>query len=156
MILGSNIACDQISKNIVRQKIDYYEQINLMSHYITLTKVENSGAFLGLGDFLPHPLKVVFLIIMPFIFMGLAIYYLLTKSNLSNLTIFAICCMAGGGIGNLFDRLLYGSVTDFLHIDFILFQTGILNLADISLMMGTFMLVGEFYFKRAHIISIGK
>ena len=32
--------------------------------------------------------------------------------------------------------MAYGSVTDFLHIDFLLFETGIFNLADVSIMVG--------------------
>ena len=42
----------------------------------------------------------------------------------------------GGGIGNIYDRVVHGSVTDFLHIDLVIFQTGIFNMADVSLMVG--------------------
>ena len=44
--------------------------------------------------------------------------------------------MVGGGIGNIYDRLIHGSVTDFLHLDFGLFQTEIFNMADVSIMVG--------------------
>ncbi len=44
--------------------------------------------------------------------------------------------LIGGGIGNIYDRIVYGSVTDFLHMDFVLFRTGIFNLADVSIMVG--------------------
>jgi signal peptidase II len=47
-----------------------------------------------------------------------------------------MCFLIGGGIGNIYDRIKFGSVTDFLHIDFILFRTGIFNLADVSIMIG--------------------
>ena len=52
-----------------------------------------------------------------------------------------MCFLIGGGIGNIIDRLLYGSVTDFLHIDFGLFRTGIFNLADVSIMIGIGILI---------------
>ena len=42
----------------------------------------------------------------------------------------------GGGIGNIYDRIVHGSVTDFLHIDLGLFRTGIFNMADVSIMVG--------------------
>jgi signal peptidase II len=151
MILASNIACDQVSKNIIRQKIEYNEQINLIGKYMTLTKVENTGAFLSLGYSLPQPFKVLLLTILPLLVLGLAIILLLTKNNVSFPIIFGICCIVGGGIGNIFDRLLYGSVTDFLHMDFVLFKTGIFNMADVSVMIGTFILLAEFYFKRTHL-----
>ena len=59
-----------------------------------------------------------------------------------------ICFMVGGGIGNIYDRVIYGSVTDFLHIDFVLFQTGVFNLADVSIMIGLFMVIVASYAER--------
>ena len=57
--------------------------------------------------------------------------------------------LIGGGLGNIFDRALYGSVTDFLHIDFGLFQTGIFNMADVSVMVGVFtILLYSYFFKK--------
>jgi len=58
------------------------------------------------------------------------------------------CFVIGGGIGNLFDRIVHGSVTDFLHVDFGFFQTGIFNMADLSIMMGIFIVVYQLSSKR--------
>jgi signal peptidase II len=73
--------------------------------------------------------------------LGLAFLYLLTKRNLTNMAIIGTCFIIGGGIGNIYDRIVYGSVTDFLHIDFVIFQTAIFNMADVSIMTGVFMIV---------------
>lgn len=54
----------------------------------------------------------------------------------------------GGGLGNINDRIIYGSVTDFLYFDFVLFHTGIVNMADISLTIGFFILIYEFLINR--------
>ena len=115
---------------------------------MTLTKVENTGAFLSVGDSLPQPIKMLLLTILPLVVLGLVLTYLLTKSNLSNLASLAICFIVGGGMGNIYDRIIYGSVTDFLHIDFVIFQTGIFNMADVSIMTGMFMILIEAYFNR--------
>jgi signal peptidase II len=47
----------------------------------------------------------------------------------------------GGGIGNMIDRILHGSVTDFLHLKIGSFQTGIFNMADVSIMIGMAFLI---------------
>lgn len=146
VILSSTIGCDQISKNIVRQKIDNNEKIGLIGNYLTLTKIENTGAFLSLGDSLPQPIKMLLLTFLPIVVLGLVLVYLMTKNNSSNLAILGICFIAGGGIGNIYDRVMYGSVTDFLHIDFVVFQTGIFNMADVSIMTGVFIILVELYF----------
>jgi signal peptidase II len=147
-ILSLNISCDQISKSIVRHKMDYYEQISLVYNHLTLTKVENTGAFLSLGNAFPKMIKLFVMIILPIIVLILAVIFLLTRSNLSYLKIIGICSMVGGGFGNIYDRIIYGSVTDFLHIDFILFKTGIFNMADVSIMVGMFLMIADYYVNR--------
>lgn len=144
-ILSSNVGCDQVSKHFVRQNIYYNEQVSLLNDYLTLTKVENTGAFLSIGYSLPRPLRILFLTVFPIIVLALAFIYLITTKDLSNLAIAGICFVIGGGIGNIYDRLRYGSVTDFLHIDVGIFQTGIFNLADVSIMMGIFVILFDLY-----------
>jgi signal peptidase II len=148
IILSSNIGCDQISKRIVRQRINYNERISLMSNHLTLTKVENTGAFLSAGQSLPQPIKILLLTILPLLVLGLAFIFVLVKRELSNKTMMGICFVIGGGIGNIYDRLMYGTVTDFLHIDFAIFQTGIFNMADVSIMTGTVAILFDSYHKR--------
>lgn len=142
IIMVTNIGCDQVTKSIVRQKIDYNERIIVIDDFITLTKVENTGAFLGLGNQLPKAIFIVVMIILPLIVIAYGLYYVLRKySTLTKLLIIGICCIIGGGIGNIIDRVLYGSVTDFLHFDFVVFQTGIVNMADISVTVGVFLFI---------------
>ncbi len=148
LVLSANISCDQIAKNFVREKVMYHEQIALFKNYITLTNIENSGAFLSLGDSMPQPFRSLILTILPVIVLTLATLYLITKKDLSHPTLLAICFVVGGGIGNIADRIIYGSVTDFLHIDFVIFQTGIFNLADVSIMLGMFMILIDSYLSR--------
>ena len=156
IILISNVGCDQISKNIVRKRIHYNEEISLMNNYLTLTKIENKGAFFSLGHSLPQPIKLFLLIILPMVALGLVFIYLLTKKNLTNTTMIGICFIIGGGAGNIYDRLVYGSVTDFLHIDFVIFETAIFNMADVSIMTCVFMIVLDTLRSRFNSLTIGK
>jgi signal peptidase II len=147
MILVFTISCDQISKHIVRQKVEYNAQINVVGNYVILTKVENTGAFLGLGAAIPRPLYKLSMIILPLIAVGCALFYLI-KKDLSKYLIVAISLIIGGGLGNIYDRILYGSVTDFLYFDFVIFHTGIVNMADIFVTLGFFMIIPELFFSR--------
>jgi signal peptidase II len=145
VVIMLNIGCDQVSKHIVRQSIGTYQNIDLISNHFTLTKVENTGAFLSLGDNIPAPIKFVLLSLLPLLVMAGGIIYLFTRKHLPRIPLIAACFIIGGGIGNIYDRLLYGSVTDFMHIGFGIFQTGIFNMADVSVMVGMFMLLGWYY-----------
>lgn len=132
-----NISCDQVSKSIVRSKVDTYERIPLIENHLTLTKVENSGAFLGMGSELPPTVKTIFLTIFPAIIILVLLVGVFIRSKINREALIGLSFIIGGGIGNMFDRIVHGTVTDFLHIDFVLFQTGIFNMADVSVMVGT-------------------
>ncbi|CAH0161382.1 MULTISPECIES: signal peptidase II [unclassified Pedobacter] len=136
LLLTLNFGCDQVSKKIVRTEISDYEHISIIKDRFTLTKVENSGAFLSLGDNMPYIFRLIILTGLPLLFLGYGLYFLFAKRNLPMSMQIALCFLIGGGIGNLYDRIVHGSVTDFMHMDFYLFQTGVFNFADISIMIG--------------------
>lgn len=142
LIIALNIALDQITKVIVRAKIDYREVIELIGEKFILTNVENSGAFLGMGSDMNPTLKLIFLLILPVVVLAMVVYYILKNKQLDKLSLIAFCCIIGGGIANVYDRIVYGSVTDFLHIDLGgVFRTGIFNVADMSVTFGMIVLV---------------
>lgn len=136
LMVALNVGCDQVSKIIVRDKIQYAETISIIKNRFILTKVENTGAFLSAGDNLPYAFRFILLSILPVIVLGYGLFYLFFKRDLPKIMQLGLCFLLGGGIGNIIDRLLYGSVTDFLHLDFGFFRTGIFNLADVSIMIG--------------------
>jgi len=140
-----NAGCDQLSKNAARSNLAYYETIEVVGKHLILTKIENTGAFLSTGDSLGTNVKFIFLSLLPLLALGYGIYYLLTNTSLHKMLVLGICFVIGGGLGNLFDRVRYGAVTDFLHIDFFIFKTGIFNLADVSIMAGMIMIIINLY-----------
>lgn len=143
ILLAIVVGSDQISKYIIRRNIDYNHQINVIDNFITLTKAENTGAFLSLGDNLPRAAYTVLMIIIPLIALLIALNYLFRNTSLSKILIIGLCLIIGGGLGNIIDRIIYGSVTDFLYFNFGVFHTGIVNLADIALTTGCFILIYE-------------
>ncbi|HTF20206.1 MAG TPA: signal peptidase II [Chryseolinea sp.] len=148
VILVCNFGCDQLSKRIVRKNVDDYEEIAIVKGHLTLTKVENKGAFLSLGHALPQQLKTILLAVLPLLALGVAVIYLLINDRITYLRAAGICFLVGGGLGNIMDRLFYGSVTDFLHLQYGRFQTGIFNLADVSIVIGLILILVSSYSRR--------
>ncbi len=140
-VLVSNVGCDQVTKAIARNSLGDHQTVSLVNDHLKLMKVENKGALLSLGSDLPVFLRIVLLNILPLGVLGLAGFYVFTRTNLSRITTIGTCFVIGGGLGNIYDRMVNGSVTDFLHIDFVIFQTGVFNLADVSIMIGAFVIV---------------
>ena len=144
LLISANIGCDQLSKSVVRRNIDYHESIPVWNEHIVLTKVENSGAFLSLGATWPTAAKLVVFMALPILALVLAMGWLFVQKYENRTTLFGVCCLIGGGAGNLVDRLLYGSVTDFLYLHFGIFKTGIFNAADLSITLGVCLLIGQY------------
>lgn len=136
IIVALNLGCDQFSKVIARKNIEPYEQITIIKDRFILTKVENTGAFLSAGSNLPDFVRIAVLTVLPILVLGYGLWFLYSNKHLPRLMQIGICFLVGGGIGNIYDRIVYGSVTDFLFMDFVLFRTGIFNLADVSIMIG--------------------
>ena len=131
-------------------------QINVIKDYFQLIWVENKGAFLGMGSDMNPTLKLIFLLILPTFVLGYVIYYIVKTKELDRLSLIAFCCIVGGGIANVFDRIVYGEVTDFFFIDLGgVFKTGIFNVADLSVTTGMLMLLfsGLFNKKKKEIIE---
>jgi len=148
LIIALTIALDQISKVIVRANIqgrtDFNpsERIPIIGDYFTLMNVENTGAFLGMGSDLNPTLRIILLLILPIVVLGFVLRHILKDKSLDNWSLFAFASIIGGGIANVYDRIVYGSVTDFLFIDLGgVFKTGIFNLADMSVTTGMIILV---------------
>jgi signal peptidase II len=141
LVLALNIGCDQVSKSIVRHKLEFYDEYTYLHHHITIRRAENTGAFLSMGDSLSGPVKNILLNILPLLAILVGFGYILVKTSLNRVTLLGVIMIIGGGAGNLYDRMVHGSVTDFVHIDFVLFQTGVFNVADMSIMAGTFIIL---------------
>lgn len=146
VLILMNIGCDQVSKNVARTHIDAQEKISVIGEYVVLLKTENKGAFLGFLSTMENPiLKKILLVLLPVLVLFFILRIIIVNRNLDRYVIIGLCCIIGGGIGNLYDRILYSSVTDFMHIDLGgIFKTGIFNMADVSVMLGTALLLISF------------
>lgn len=142
------IAVDQISKVLVRTHIEERTEINpgdrisLIGDAFIMMNVRNEGAFLGMGSELNPTLRIILLLILPIIVLGFVLRYVLKDKSLDNWSLFAFASIIGGGIANVFDRIAFGSVTDFFYIKLTdILRTGIFNMADLSVTTGMIILV---------------
>ena len=158
LVIVLTIVVDQISKMLVRTNIigqtetRASERIPLIGDAFILMNVENEGAFLGMGSELNNTLRIILLLILPILVLGFVLRYIFKEKNLDNWSLFAFSSIIGGGIANVFDRIVYGSVTDFFFIDLGgVFKTGIFNMADLSVTTGMIILVFTSFKKKKRV-----
>jgi len=142
LVIIITIALDQISKIWIRANVVAGSQSEIIGDYFTLHNVENKGAFLGMGSELNDTLRIILLLILPIIVLAFVLRYIIKDKTLDHLSLLAFSSIIGGGIANVFDRIVFGSVTDFWHIDLGgVFRTGIFNIADLFVTTGMIILV---------------
>lgn len=134
-------AADQVSKGVI-QRMPGREFIQVIPGLFRIVHVENSGAAFGLFQASLSPFKNIFLIAFSFLAL-IIVFVLLWRNGQSRLSGLALALIFGGACGNLFDRLLRGSV-----VDFFLFYLGphewpTFNLADSAIVIGAGLLVWE-------------
>ena len=146
LIIILTIAIDQISKVLVRAYVVPGTQTNIIGKYFTLHNVENVGAFLGMGSDLDPAFRLILLLILPIVVLGFVLVHVLKNKDMDNLSLIAFSCIISGGIANVYDRIAYGSVTDFFYIKLTdVLHTGIFNMADLFVTSGMIMLlIGTF------------
>lgn len=125
------VLADQISKYFVRLNLKPVGNIKLIEGIIDFTYVENRGAAFGmLSDN-----RTVFLVFSVVIIAMLC--YIIAKFH-GQRKLFDICLglIAGGGIGNMIDRIFLGYVVDFIDFCAFDFWVWVFNIADCAVVVG--------------------
>lgn len=143
--LVCTIGCDQATKHLARSALPQAGSVIVSGGLVELRLAENSGSFLGFGALLPESVRfVLFVLIVGSGLLTLAVY-LTSRAQIAMMRFVGLSLVMSGGIGNLFDRLFrQGLVTDFAIIHIGPVHTGIINVADILIVIGVGILIFTF------------
>jgi len=133
---------DILSKNFIQDKIIYGEQLEITS-FLSLVHFQNTGAaFSFLSD--QGGWQRYFLIAISLLAV-LYIPWLINQYKKNILIVIGLLLILGGAIGNLYDRVSYGYVIDFIYLHFAEFYWPAFNVADSAISLGVLLfLYGSF------------
>ena len=117
-----------------------------LGNLFRLQYAENTGAFLSLGAGLPDGLRRFIMTGVNALILGGLLCYLFAAKKIPLFPACALTLIAGGGIGNLIDRIFRdGRVVDFMNMGITTgsfsLRTGIFNVADVAIMAGLFLII---------------
>ena len=130
------VVVDQATKIYIMNTMRLHESIPIIPGYFNLTYIRNPGAAFGILASSSSAFRLVFFVLTAIIALGLLgmIFYRLHPEDLwGQLTISSIF---GGAIGNLFDRLRFGEVVDFLDVYVNGYHWPAFNVADSAISIG--------------------
>ena len=140
-LIISIFSLDRFSKFYV---ISQSEKNLFISQFLNINLIWNDGIAFGLFSFE----KEIYYNILTgvIILITLIIFWMITRTE--KLEKIAFISIFGGSLGNIFDRLYYKSVPDFIDIHINNFHWFIFNVADIFITLGVILLISIEIFKK--------
>lgn len=128
IIVILSVIVDQTTKAAAREVLEE-SSMELIPGVINLIHVENTGAAFSLGQG-----ATLLFVAVAIAFVIAATLIVWRTPDLPYGLVITIGLVAGGGLGNMIDRIMGGSVTDFIATAFIDFP--VFNVADICVTIG--------------------
>jgi signal peptidase II len=140
-IMAGVVALDQLTKAGARAWLRPGVRHSWLGDVFRLELVRNPGAFLSLGASLPPAVRsAIFTWGVGLVVIG-ATWVALFRAH-SRAAAVGAALVAGGGLGNLWDRLVAGGlVVDFMNLGLGSLRTGVFNVADLAIVGGALVLV---------------
>ena len=127
---------DRVTKVLITNNFTLNVRNKVINKFFYITNCHNTGAAFSIFSG-----NILFLILITLIVLYIIYKTIKNKTNLSKMMIISYSLLLGGILGNLFDRLFFGYVIDFL--DFIIFNYdfAVFNFADMAIVIGGILLL---------------
>lgn len=137
---------DRLSKLWIIAHIPSGQDVTIIPRFFRLTHVYNNGAAFSLFADTPSPDKVrLTLIAFSAIAIVIVLGVLWKAGCVVNTTSVALAMILGGAVGNLYDRLAYRYVIDFLAFNLFGYHYPDFNIADSCIVIGAGLLLLEVF-----------
>ena len=135
------VCVDQLTKAIIRATLAIHESVTVVPGFVDFTHVRNNGAAFGILNGSEFPFKsVVIALIATAALVGVGMY----AASLAHHQFIArlgLALIIGGAAGNLLDRIVAGSVVDFVDVYFRAYHFWAFNVADSAISVGVAIMV---------------
>jgi signal peptidase II len=145
LITALVILADRVTKNLIIHRIRPGYTIPVIPHFFRLSHVLNTGAAFSLMENLP-PNAVRLGLIAFSVFAAVIVFILLWRTGRAiSLTSVALALILGGALGNLYDRIRFHHVVDFLAVRIYHYNWPDFNVADSCIVIGACLLLLEIF-----------
>lgn len=143
LLVVLTLTLDRWTKTLVVGKFDLNESISVIDGFFNITYVRNTGVAFGIFSGISSPMKSALLATFTGIAAILVVIYSLRSPVQNRLLQLALSLILGGALGNLYDRLAYGYVIDFLEFYAGSYSWPSFNVADAAISTGVGLLLIE-------------
>ncbi len=137
---------DYLSKTLIKNNFD--QNFYVVNEYISIQILYNKGVAFSLFHSPSILINIILTLIISIIILFLLYIFLKDFSRLSRTELFGYIFLISGATANLLDRLLNGSVLDFLIINYNqIYFPAVFNVADIFISFGALLIITSYVFR---------
>lgn len=140
---------DRLAKWAVASNIEVGHWTAVVPGFFRLTHVENTGAAFGLFADSSAEWKIGALVSFSILALIVVSALLWKHSHSLSTTTIGLSLILGGAMGNLWDRMIYGRVVDFLDFYVGSYHWPAFNIADSAIVIGAILLISEIFFTKS-------
>src|SRR5262245_50078637 len=142
LVIGTLIL-DRWTKAWIQNEFDLHESASVIDGFFNITYVQNTGVAFGIFSSIISPVKSVLLSVFTAFAAIVVVAYSVRSPARKRLLQVALALILGGALGNLYDRLAYGYVVDFLELYIGTYHWPAFNIADSAITIGVVLLALE-------------
>lgn len=135
------VLADQITKAVIRSTIPIYSSLSVVPGLLNFTHVRNTGAAFGILNSVDFPFKPLLIAIVATAALVAVAFYAAGLAPHQRAARVGLALVIGGAAGNLLDRLVHGSVVDFVDVYWGTYHFWAFNLADSAITIGVAVLI---------------
>jgi signal peptidase II len=147
------VLLDQITKWLVRTRVPLRDSIVVIPGFLDITHVRNTGAAYGFLDNVDFPGKTLVIALVALCALVAIAAYAVTLTGRHLLPRVGVALIIGGAAGNLIDRLLVGSVVDFVDAYWGGWHFWAFNVADSAITIGVALMILDMIGSSTHASS---
>jgi signal peptidase II len=149
LISAAVIFVDRLTKTWVTLRIPFGGAIPVVPHFLRITHWTNEGAAFSLFANTASPNTVRWgLICFSSVAALLVLLLMVHLADRFTLTTFALALVFAGALGNVHDRIVYGSVVDFIEVHIFGYHWPDFNIADTAIVIGACLLLFDSLFTK--------
>jgi signal peptidase II len=134
-------ALDRLTKWIVETHVALAESYRVIPGFFEIVHTQNRGVAFGMFDDPGNGWRASLLVVFSLLAVALLGGLLWNPRRLDRRSLWGFSLILGGAAGNVFDRIAWGRVTDFLLVYIGRYQWPTFNVADSAIVIGSGLLV---------------
>jgi signal peptidase II len=144
-IAGSVFLLDRVTKIAIERYVSQWETYTVIPGFFDIVHAKNRGAAFGMFSDGESELRTLLLIgisVAVLVFVSILLFRPHRAGFTANrITTVALSLVLGGALGNVWDRVVYGMVTDFLEFYIGQYRFAAFNIADSAITIGAGLLL---------------